>query len=75
MAVGITHRVITSIITTTTINNKIVLLPKVPKEQAKVSFIFLGALQLRAVIQEHNKSCFRAPTTGSKAPKPHEPKC
>lgn len=75
MAVGLIHGVIISIIATITINNKIVLLPKVPKEQAEVSFILLGALQLWAVIQEHGKSCFRAPTAGSKAPKPHEPKC
>lgn len=75
MAVGLIQRVIISIITSITINNKIVFLPKVPKEQAKVSFILLGALQLWALSQEHSKSCFRAPAAGSKAPKPHEPKC
>lgn len=75
MTVGLMHTIIISIITTITVNNKIGLLPKPPKEQAKVSFILLSALQLWAVVQKHNKSCFRAPTTGSKAPKPHEAKC
>lgn len=41
MAVGSMHKVIISIITTITINNKIVLLPKMPKEQAKVSCFLL----------------------------------
>lgn len=74
MAVGLKNRVIINIITTITIRNKIMLLPKVPKEQAKVNFIMLGAPQFWAVIQEHNKSCFRVCTTGSKAPEPQEPK-
>lgn len=71
------HTIIISIITTITIYihyYKIVNFPKVPKKRTKVSFILLGALQLWAVVQEHSKSCFRAPTTGSKAPKPREAK-
>lgn len=74
MAVGLKNRVIINIITTITISNKIMLLPKVPKEQAEVNFILLGAPQFWAVIQEHNKSRFRVPT-GSKAAEPQEPKC
>lgn len=41
MAVGSMHKVIITIITTITISNKVVLLPEMPEEQAKVSFILL----------------------------------
>lgn len=74
MAVGLKTRVIINIITTITVRNKIMLLPKVPEEQAEVNFILLGAPQFWAVIQEHNKSSFRVHTTRSKAPEPQEPK-
>lgn len=74
-AVGLKNRAIINIITTITISNKIMFLPKVPEEQAEVNFILLCAPQFWAIIQEHNKSCFRVPTTGSKTPEPEKPKC